>query len=785
MSEFLNNFWVGEEGELITVAVGHVAKTQYLSRSDLDSFVIPDDKDVWFSPAPRKEAGDTKAEVLGTKVLWVDVDDKAFPQTTFPPTMAVYSGHGWHLYWVLSSALLDTTVIETFNKTLSRDISTADKSAWNANRLLRIPGTVNNKSTPVAVGLKRIGGPTYSEADFTVLGRLSSKTRHKIRTGDRRGYRSRSERDWKVICDLVEAQATDQLIGVIFDEQPVGDKHREQSEYLGRTITEARNRIEVREASPSGIAEQEDGYYDNSKRGLRRVSTFVISPRLLLDATRFGETDAIMGDVTAAGYTWEGVTFSRTAFTTVARMDRECPLAAWQWLGRDDDLRRLLTFLMDNLKGQGMPRVVATPSLGLYRIKDEWFFVGDRETLSSKEVYTDFTGPICSLETGKERPEMAFTPSLDTKDIGQVATVVQRLADTAEIHTMIGWYSATPLKPWLETRGYRFPIINVTGTRGSGKTTLIQRVFMPILGQKEPKTYDSGTTRFVTLALMGGTNAIPIAFSEFRYSSEVGFIRYILLAYDTGHDPRGRSDQTTVDYPLSAPFSVDGEDLISDPAAQERLVVVQLHPETVREGGDAYDAYKEWSVLRGDVHGFGRTYIQYLLGLLNEGLMDAMLEKARNRVFKQFPQNIPDRVRNNHTTVELGRLLWFNFTGQGTPRGCAYLEDSLTTVFNLKAGRGRTIADDFIEDIVNAAAAGEWRFKYYKKESVMWFQFAPAHTWWLASIRRQGKHGLEKDAIRAQLRESEYMLEPKKVRGAWMNGVDLQAAQDAGLDVGL
>jgi hypothetical protein len=347
---------------------------------------------------------------------------------------------------------------------------------------------------------------------------------------------------------------------------------------------------------------------------------------------------------------------------------------------------------------------------------------------------------------------------------------------------MIGWYAATAMKPWLEDNKYRFPILNVVGTKGSGKTTLIQRVFMPAFGQTAPKSYDANTTRFVILALMGSTNAAPIAFSEFRYEAVEKFIRFILLAYDTGHDPRGRSDQTTVDYPLSAPFSVDGEDLVEDPAARERVIVAHLKPAEVSEGSLFYETFK--SIQDKTLTTFGGYYIQRCLQCIESGEALNLLKQARAKMFEAVPSKLPDRVRNNHIVAYFGILMFCAATGIEVPPASVMM-GSIMSVYDLQSGRSRTLVDSMVEDIVNACSQGtsSFRWEYDKATNVLYFQLASSHSWWMAGRRRQGRGALERDAIRAQLKEAVYGVEPKVVANTWMYGVSLNKAQEMGLDV--
>ena len=117
--------------------------------------------------------------------------------------------------------------------------------------------------------------------------------------------------------------------------------------------------------------------------------------------------------------------------------------------------------------------------------------------------------------------------------------------------------------------------------------------------------------------------------------------------------------------------------------------------------------------------------------------------------------------------------------------GPEVMMNSITSVFDITSGRGRTLADAMAEDVVNAVASGTVLLNYVYDDStnVMWFQLAPVHTWWITSRRRQGRGALERDAIRVQLREAPYMVPPQVVHDAWMYGIDLTKAVEAGLDI--
>jgi len=497
-----------------------------------------------------------------------------------------------------------------------------------------------------------------------------------------------------------------------------------------------------------------------------------MTPTLLLQGDN---EDALICDVAANGFVWKDIAFPRSAFNDRKQFDKHLRISAWVWLGKDDDVRALLPWLLERLQAVGLPRARATSVLG----RHEEYFVTNETTFSGTEVFTGKDSPLVFLETRREKPVIKVTDA--APDLTHLLSI-----NTPEvIWPALGWYMATPYKPSLEKRNVRFPVLNVYGTKGSGKTSMI-KTMQRLLGYETPTTYNCTTTQFVILALLGGTNALPVAFSEFRAAAAEKFLRFILLAYDTGHDPRGRADQSTVDYPLSAPFSVDGEDIIADAAAKERIVAVNLHPSSIEEGSTAFKAFR---LLRDQpLEGFAPPYYQFTL----RRDIQVQLARAQEVIAKVFPEVLPDRVRNNLMVSLFGMMSFSDFTNTQLPENLrCVLEPVLKAVWSPLLGRSMTLADEFVEYIVNTAALKHAGFFHVVEKGVMWFQLATAFQSWLRVRRGGGQQSLDRDAIRTQLIErdvgtggkGQYVILPKIVQGTWCYGVDLEAAHASGLDI--
>lgn len=128
----------------------------------------------YFGPALFKSTDPDKKNVLGSQIVWVEFDGNA-PQDGILgdkvpiPTMRVRSsneGHE-HLYWRLENFETDVNRVEEINRAVAYMFQ-ADTSGWDANQILRPPGTRNHKRDKVVRLLTR-SASTYGYEFFNTL----------------------------------------------------------------------------------------------------------------------------------------------------------------------------------------------------------------------------------------------------------------------------------------------------------------------------------------------------------------------------------------------------------------------------------------------------------------------------------------------------------------------------------------------------------------------------------------------------------------------------------------
>ncbi|MFN2363172.1 MAG: helix-turn-helix domain-containing protein [Halarsenatibacteraceae bacterium] len=133
------------------------AKSLYFNNTDelIDEYDPPQDKNIYIGMMTRDKKRGQKQDTKQTQALWLDFDDvddlmeidyildmKGLPTYS----MAVDSGHGFHVYWLLDEPV--GREVAPILRELARRTG-ADSKAAEIARIMRLPGTMNVKNEPV------------------------------------------------------------------------------------------------------------------------------------------------------------------------------------------------------------------------------------------------------------------------------------------------------------------------------------------------------------------------------------------------------------------------------------------------------------------------------------------------------------------------------------------------------------------------------------------------------------------------------------------------------------
>lgn len=129
-------------------------------------------KEAYLSPSLFKEMEAKKDAWSGTNYVWVEFDGNApihLPEGIPSPSIRIQSstkGHE-HWYWKLNNFETEMAVVEGLSKQLAYTLE-SDKSGWDANQVLRAPGTMHH-DTKRRVRLLKSNGRKYGISEFIGL----------------------------------------------------------------------------------------------------------------------------------------------------------------------------------------------------------------------------------------------------------------------------------------------------------------------------------------------------------------------------------------------------------------------------------------------------------------------------------------------------------------------------------------------------------------------------------------------------------------------------------------
>ena len=139
-----------KEGEEVHIRFWPILKLPELPPMD-------DGRNCYFTCATRNGGG-RKEHIVEIPCLWTDNDFKLLPQEQiekllrecpFPPSIQEFTGGGYQCFWLLKEPVgkEQTPLVESLLRRLAA-FFTADPAACDASRILRVPGTFNQKYTP-------------------------------------------------------------------------------------------------------------------------------------------------------------------------------------------------------------------------------------------------------------------------------------------------------------------------------------------------------------------------------------------------------------------------------------------------------------------------------------------------------------------------------------------------------------------------------------------------------------------------------------------------------------
>ncbi|NUM33714.1 MAG: hypothetical protein HUU50_04190 [Candidatus Brocadiae bacterium] len=425
-------------------------------------------------------------------------------------------------------------------------------------------------------------------------------------------------------------------------------------EFSSEDITKnTKNGISLRQSS--NIIEQDGQYIKILKEdNLVPISNFVIHPieRIWIDAKEAVKANLISSK---GSYT---VTIEKEAWHSRYNFLKEIASIDLSYTGNDVDLQNIQAIVAS----YDVPVHQGTRVVG-YAEEQKAFVLPNQiiSLLSTPDL-------VCIPEKG-EHPflSMFHTKWLEKSQVHSFLDALfqhlPNLHEPSSLGVFLGWLFASPFKPQIMKVIGHFPILNVYGTKGSGKSSLTLLLWR-LFGFSSGEIFSCTQSPFTWLRLLSSTNAFPLFFDEFKpwdmNPQDVQRIHRLLRRIYTGEiESRGKPDQSLIHYQLHAPVGILGEVSFREPALLERILPVPLSFQLLNQ--KHRDAYKTISAL--PLEGFLPLYLSWILTANIQGLWREAIDKAN----QWMEDSCPDRIQDNIAVAIFGLSCLKKFA---TDRNC-------------------------------------------------------------------------------------------------------------------
>lgn len=386
------------------------------------------------------------------------------------------------------------------------------------------------------------------------------------------------------------------------------------------------------------VYEYQGRYWRSKGENVYPITNFIINPVEMIESD--DETQLTADLVTIRGETYR-LTFMTTDFANQQKFKNllNKNTIALSYLGSDGDLELLKGYIseLDWEKKRGVK------AMGIYNHIGRLVFVSKDGSIEKGGVSVE---DIVQLEKYKSIESGIVGCDPLTKDkLMELGKLLMSYNEPAKAISILAWAAGCFIKEHLRMQGIKFPHLFLIGEAGSGKSTTLERVLLPIFSS----TRVTAATQVTTFTLMkesASSNIIPLPLDEFK-PSKMDRIKLSTLynhfrdSYDGHEGVRGRADLSVVTYDLAAPLIVAGEESADEAAIRERSIELLFSKKDLKniDHRMAFNRIMSSEELLSD---FGRS-------ILNTALKIAPVETEKwyNEGKTQFNSELPSRIVSN------------------------------------------------------------------------------------------------------------------------------------------
>lgn len=431
-------------------------------------------------------------------------------------------------------------------------------------------------------------------------------------------YPSQSEADMALCCKLAfwtgkNAEQTDRLFrqsGLMREKWDV-KHHSNGATYGEETTAKAMEAVDetYTQHSDSPVFEYDGRYFRAKGDSIYPITNFVVAPVEMIVSE--DETQMTADLVTDSGEMFRQ-TFMTTDFANLQRFKNiiNKRTISLSYTGTEGELE----LLKNCISGLEWKKKAGVKAMGIYRHGGRLVFVNDEFAVEKNGTMVEDI-----IQLGKYRSiqsDILQAGRISVENLRKLGELLLGYNEYAKTVSILAWCTGCFLKEHLRNETIKYPHLFLIGEAGSGKSNTLERVILPLFSRSKV-TAATQVTAFTLMKESASSNIIPQPLDEFK-PSKIDKNKLAVLynhmrdSYDWHEGIRGRADQSTASYILTAPLVVAGEESPDEPSIRERSIELLFSKKDLKPH-ERRKNFKQLSEMQNELGDFGRSLLDIAL----------------------------------------------------------------------------------------------------------------------------------------------------------------------------
>ncbi len=418
-----------------------------------------------------------------------------------------------------------------------------------------------------------------------------------------------------------------------------------------------------------GIEERQDGYYALGKEDDRPISNFILDPiSVHMEESRQGTIDRRVGvvmEVVRDGMVLGTIMFNETGWDSKSAFIGEVRgISDLMFTGSDHDVQKIKNIVMREGREIGTVIQVFTTGIHTHKVGKKELLVYVEPGYSINQLKVQGTHVVGGMPSNPPHIKDTSMPEVKDEEVNDALSNLLKINRPDIVAQLVGWYSACHLKAHIKKISSEFPVLNLWGNAGAGKTETAGLLSWlngcEFLGD-EGVLLVSAVTEWALIDYCTSSTTVPRILDEYNRSKMPGkkydYIGEVIKAawnsssikrggIAKASSNRGRTGAVSIDLPISAPLVVLSEQAPQMPAVRQRMLQVMMTAES-RQGCTA--AFSKAKAKKANLQRFAKAMVGAALST-----PIATVEKMLDEVDQLLPDSIVDRPRRSYQIALLG-----------------------------------------------------------------------------------------------------------------------------------